>query len=85
MDATWTSCASATVSAVSSERRCAPKSSCTLNAHTPASSASSSGSGRDDDPRPRKPMLTGQASKAAYALRSAQRELTPTPQKGPNS
>ena len=34
---------------------------------------------------PRKPMLTGQASKAANAVRSAQGELTPTPHTGPNS
>ena len=52
-------------SAVSRERMCAPRSSCTLNAQTPPSNASSSGPGREDEPRPRKPTLMGHASKAA--------------------
>ena len=39
----------------------------------------------DDDPRPRKPMLTGHASNASNAVRSPQGELTPTPHTGPNS
>ena len=76
--ATWTSCSSATRSAVSSARACAPMSSWTLNPHAPPSaSASTSGAGSRGRARPRKPMLTGQASKAANAPRSAQGELTP--------
>ena len=60
------------VSAVSSAARCAPRSSCTLKPHAPpAASASSSGSGREDEPRARKPTLTGHASNAANAVRSA--------------
>ena len=84
--ATCTSCSSATRSAVSSARVCAPMSSCTLKPHAPPStSASTSGAGSEEEPRARKPMLTGQASKALNACRSAQGELTPTPQTGPNS
>lgn len=66
--ATCTSYSSATRSAVSSARVCAPMSSCTLNPHAPPSaSASTSGAGCEEEPRARKPMLTGQASKAAKA------------------
>ena len=66
--------------------RCAPMSSCTLKPHDAAlDSASTSGPRRDDEPRPRKPMLTGQASKAANACAAPTAELTPTPQTGPNS
>ena len=84
--ATWTSCSSATRSAVSRARVWAPMSSCTLKPQAPPSaSASTSGAASEDEPRPRKPMLTGQASKALKAWRSAQGELTPTPQTGPNS
>ncbi len=84
--ATWTSYSSATRSAVSSARVCAPMSSCTLKPDAPPSaSASTSGASSEDEPRPRKPMLTGQASKALKAWRSAHGELTPTPQTGPNS
>ena len=64
--ATWTSCSSATRSAVSRARACAPVSSCTLKPQTPPrTSASSSGPGREELPRPSQPTLTGQASKAA--------------------
>lgn len=84
--ATWTSCSSATRRAVSSARVWAPMSSCTLKPEAPPSaSASTRGAADDDEPRPRKPMLTGQASNALKACRSAQGELTPTPHTGPNS
>ncbi|CAM5585720.1 hypothetical protein SVIOM342S_07461 [Streptomyces violaceorubidus] len=64
----------------------APMSSCTLKPDAPPSaSASISGASWDEEPRPRKPMLTGQASKAPKACLSAHGELTPTPQTGPNS
>ncbi len=84
--ATCTSCSSATRSAVSRARVCAPMSSWTLNPDAPPSArASTSGPASEDEPRARKPMLTGQASKALNACRSAQGELTPTPHTGPNS
>ncbi len=57
--ATWTSYSSATVRHVSSERRCAPVSSCTLKPHTPASMPSSIVPRRDADPRPSRPTLIG--------------------------
>ena len=85
-NATCTSCASATVSAVSSARVCAPMSSCTLKPQAPPStSASTSGSATEDEPRARNPMLTGHWSKLLNAWRSAHGELTPTPHTGPNS
>ena len=83
--ATCTSCSSATVRQVSSDRRCAPVSSCTLKPHTPAASASSIGACLDAEPRPSSPTFTGYASNAAYAARSGAAALTPTPQNGPNS
>ncbi len=84
--ATWTSCSSATLRAVSRARVWAPMSSCTLKPEAPPSArASTRGALCEDEPRPRKPMLTGQASKALKAWRSAQGELTPTPHTGPNS
>lgn len=84
--ATWTSYSSATRRAVSRARVWAPMSSWTLKPQAPPSaSASTSGASWEEEPRPRKPMLTGQASKALKACRSAHGELTPTPQTGPNS
>ncbi|RUP66878.1 hypothetical protein SSPNP10_16565 [Streptomyces sp. NP10] len=84
--ATWTSCSSATRRAVSRARAWAPMSSWTLKPQAPPSaSASTRGAGSEDEPRARKPMLTGQASKALKACFSAQGELTPTPQAGPIS
>ncbi len=66
--ATWTSCSSATRSAVSRARVWAPMSSWTLKPQAPPSaSASTSGASPEEEPRPRKPMLTGQASKALKA------------------
>ena len=70
---------------MSRDRRCAPRSSCTLNAQTPPSKASSSGPERDDEPRPRKPTLMATRRRRRSAVWSPHVELTPTPQNGPNS
>ncbi|MNW64753.1 hypothetical protein D3C74_430620 [compost metagenome] len=65
---TWTSYASATVSAFRITAGVAPKSSCTLSDEAPASICSTSAAGSDPFPLPWKPMLTG-ISSAAWIMR----------------
>ena len=83
--ATCTSNASATVTAVSSAVACAPTSSWILRPAAPAIRLSSSGSGRDEEPRASSAMLSGQASMAACIRRSANDGLAPRFQTGPKS
>ncbi len=84
--ATWTSCSSATRSAVSSARVWAPMSSCTSKPLAPPSArASMSGAAWEDEPRPRKPMLTGQASKGVEGVAQRPGRVDADPQTGPNS
>ena len=83
--ATCTSYRSATVTAVSRAVRCAPTSSWIFSPAAPASSAASSGSGRDDEPRARNAKLSGQASVAADMRARYQAGFVPRFQTGPKS